>query len=216
MNRRRRIEADTAPVKVNLGSGLCVARGWMNVDGSVHALCAKWPTSLLRWIYNHSTDCRNAYSEGVYLAILRQHQFVHHGLEYGVPYGDGTIDFIYSSHMLEHLFKENAEILLRDAYRALKTGGCIRIAVPDLDYAVKLYQKGAKEEAMAYFFSVNRAGWLNQHHYMYDFDLLRQLLVEAGFVEIERCAYRVGRVPDLTVLDNRPDETLFVEASKRT
>jgi predicted SAM-dependent methyltransferase len=139
---------------------------------------------------------------------------VHHGLEYGVPFSDGAVDCIYSSHTLEHLFQEDAAVLLRDAYRALKPGGRLRVAVPDLEYAVRLYQGGAKEQALAFFFTPRRAGHLNHHHFMYDYDLLRGSLAAAGFIEIERSAFREGSFPDVKTLDNRPDETLFVEARK--
>jgi hypothetical protein len=40
------------------------------------------------------------------------------------------------------------------------------------------------------------------------------LLREAGFSEVQRCRYREGRCPDLDRLDNRPEETLFMEAVK--
>ncbi len=214
LKRRQRVHADARPLKVNLGAGLCVAPGWIHVDGSIHAMCATWPAPLLRRLHRHSTECRRTHSEEQYFRVVRQHRFVHHGLEYGVPFDDGTVDFIYSSHMLEHLFKDDAEALLRDAHRALRAGGRIRVAVPDLDYAVTLYQRGAKEDALAFFFSANRASYLHPHHYMYDFDLLGRLLSSAGFVGIEQYAYRKGRVPDVEVLDNRPEETLFVEATK--
>jgi len=36
----------------------------------------------------------------------------------------------------------------------------------------------------------------------------------AGFVNITRCTFRKGHVPDVEVLDNRPHETLYVEAQK--
>jgi hypothetical protein len=49
---------------------------------------------------------------------------------------------------------------------------------------------------------------------MYDFDLLSSLLSSTGFRSVEHCAYRQGVTPDLTELDNRADETLFVEARK--
>ena len=47
---------------------------------------------------------------------------------------------------------------------------------------------------------------------MYDFELLHDTLEAAGFASIERCAFAEGRAPDLSLLDNRSDETLFVEA----
>ena len=49
---------------------------------------------------------------------------------------------------------------------------------------------------------------------MYDFDALRTLLADAGFSEINRAAFRQGRVPDLEILDDQPAVSLFVEARK--
>src|SRR5262245_12768346 len=139
MRRRRRIHSAGLHVRVNLGSGVCVAPGWINVDGNVHALCARWPVTVQRWLHGHS-DLRNTHSTAEYLRLLRENEFIHHGLHFGVPFDDGKVDVIFSSHVIEHLFRDEAEALLRDAYRTLKKGGLIRIAVPDLEHAVTLYQ----------------------------------------------------------------------------
>ena len=103
---------------------------------------------------------------------------------------------------------------MREAYRVLKKGKIIRICVPDLEYAIALYRKGDKEKALNYFFATSKSGYFPGHQYMYDFDLLRQLLKEVGFTIVERCSHRQGKTPDIDVLDNRPEETLYVEASK--
>jgi predicted SAM-dependent methyltransferase len=211
--RSQRVQVNGAPVKVNLGCGLFVAPGWINVDGGVHAMCAKWPRPVLNFLYEH-TYCKHTHSRDEYLRVLREEHFVHQSLEYGLPFDADCVDVIYSSHMLEHLFREDAVKLLRDAHRALKPGGLIRIAVPDLSYAMKLYEEGSKEEALDFFFTPQRAGWLNHHHYMYDFQLLARLMSSAGFRHIERRSYQSGACPDVQILDNRPEETLFVEARK--
>jgi hypothetical protein len=49
---------------------------------------------------------------------------------------------------------------------------------------------------------------------MYDFELLSAVLQDAGYRDIRQCRYREGEVPDLHLLDNRPEETLFVEARR--
>jgi predicted SAM-dependent methyltransferase len=103
---------------------------------------------------------------------------------------------------------------LKEAYRVLKGGGIIRTCVPDLEYVISLYQKGNKEQALQYFFTTSKSGYLSHHQYMYDFDLLSQILEEAGFIKIERLSYRQGKTPDIAILDNRPEETLYVEAKK--
>jgi SAM-dependent methyltransferase len=207
---RRRVLEQT-PVKVNLGSGLSVADGWVNVDASLNALCARWPRPLLARLYR-LTSVREWYSLSDYLRLLRQHAFVHHDLRYGIPFETRSIDFLYSSHCLEHLFRDEVERLLREAFRVLKPGGHFRIAVPDLERAVAVYQEGRREEALDFFFARSRSGHFNRHQYLYDFGLLRGLLFDAGFRSVERCRFREGGTPDIEQLDNRPEGTLFVEA----
>jgi predicted SAM-dependent methyltransferase len=213
LRRKQRVVTYQNPVKVNLGSGLTVAPGWINLDGSLSAFVSAWPRVILNKLYEY-TDSRQWYTRDQYIRILASHRFVYHQLEHGLPFEDGSIDYIYSSHMLEHLYREEAFALLKEAYRALKKGGRIRIAVPDLAIVVNLYQGGRKKEALDYFFSESRGGALNCHRYMYDFDLLRGLLESAGFIDVEHCSYRIGKVPDIEQLDNRPEETLYIEAVK--
>lgn len=57
----------------------------------------------------------------------------------GVPLDDGVADFVYHSHVLEHLTREDGERFLRECYRILKPGGILRIAVPDLEDAAREY-----------------------------------------------------------------------------
>ena len=59
----------------------------------------------------------------------------------GVPLVDGTADFVYHSHVLEHLCREDARRFLQECHRILKPGGILRIAVPDLEDAAREYLK---------------------------------------------------------------------------
>jgi predicted SAM-dependent methyltransferase len=140
---------------------------------------------------------------------------MHHDLSHSIPLKDQSADFVYSSHFLEHLFKREAERLLTDSFRVLKPGGVIRICIPDLAYAVEMYERGEKTAMLEnYFFVEDKESQLARHKYMYDFDLLQSLLERLGFSQVVRCSYQQGKTPDLKLLDNRPDETLFVEAIK--
>jgi SAM-dependent methyltransferase len=201
-------------VKVNLGCGLAVTKGWINVDASLNALVASWPRALHKILYRLS-GANRYYSLEQYCNLLENHVFVHHDLAHSLPLKDGTADFIYSSHFLEHLFKPDAERLLKESYRVLKPGGIVRVCVPDLAYAVLLYSQGKKEQMLEnYFFVEDKESFLARHKYMYDFELLKNLLEKIGFTQIELCSYQKGKTPDLEKLDNRPEETLFVEAEK--
>lgn len=199
---------------VNLGCGLAVAPGWINVDASLNALFAGAPKFVLRLLYRLS-GANRYYTEQEYSRLLSEHCFVFHDLARSLPFHEQTVDAFYSSHFFEHLFKKDAERLLREMHGALKDGGLVRIAVPDLAHAVGLYKEGrAKEMLENYFFVDDKSSYLARHKYMYDFDSLQALLAEVGYINIRRCNYREGATPDLNSLDNRPEETLFVEASR--
>jgi len=60
-------------------------------------------------------------------------------LRKGLPFADASLDACYSSHVLEHLTSEAAEASLREQFRALKSGGVVRVVVPDLEGIVREY-----------------------------------------------------------------------------
>ena len=211
---RRILLRDPGGVKLNLGCGLAVAPGWVNIDGSPNALIAGLPPFLHRLAYR-LTGANRYYTEEQYCRLLGGHVFVHHDLSYGIPLGDGGVDYIFSSHFLEHLYRREGEWLLRECYRVLRPGGIVRMSVPDLEYALSLYAKGDKGKMLLnYFFVEDMESHYARHKYMYDFPMLEKTLKEIGFVEVRRCGYREGRVPDIAILDNRPEESLFIEALK--
>ena len=209
----RRVHLNSGVVKVNAGSSLSVTEGWINVDSSPHVLFAGWPNAILKLLYKVSDARKWCGEPETYLRQLKSYDFVHHNLGYGLPFSDDSVDFVYSSHVLEHFHSFAAERLLRDVHRVLKKGGRLRVCVPDLQHAYGLYVQGHKEESLSYFFEP-RSGEFNRHRYMYDFDLLAALLAKVGFGSIEKCAYQQGLVPDLNRLDSRPEETLYVECVK--
>ena len=200
------------PVKINLGSSLVVTGDWINIDGSLSAFFAGWPRTLLKIIYRLAS-MRGQYTEAEYLRILKSHRFLHHNLEYGIPLPTAYADYVFSSHFLEHLSKAHGERLVREAGRILKPGGTIRIAIPDLSQMIVAYQAGQKAAAIDGIFAYLDLGYFARHRYMYDFDMLHDLLCRAGFVAIRQCAMYEGQVPDIAVLDNRPG-SLIVEATK--
>lgn len=201
-------------VCVNLGCGLAVTPGWNNVDASLNALFAGSPIPLLQFLYKIS-GANRYYAKAVYCDLLTNNRFTFHDLARSLPFCPNSVDYFYSSHFFEHLFRADAMRLLREMYSALKVDGVVRIAVPDLRYAVSLYAAGEKHRMLDdYFFVNDLSSYLARHKYMYDFDLLRRLLTDAGYRNITKCTFCTGQVPDVTKLDNRPLDTLFVEATR--
>lgn len=210
-HQRVKTSEDMELIRLNLGCGLAVIPNWINIDGSLNALLANMPSFFHRVIYR-ITGANRYYSKDEYCRLLGNHVFVHHDLSRSIPFNDGTVDCIYSAHFLEQLYRVDAQRILDESYRVLKPGGTTRI--PDLEYAFKLYKSGQRHEMLAdYFFVEDDGSYYARHKYMYGFTLLSEALFRAGFHNIRRCEYQQGVVPDVAMLDNRPDESLFVEAT---
>lgn len=61
-----------------------------------------------------------------------------------IPRNSETYDFIYSSHVFEHLLNEAVDNILSESYRLLKPGGIIRITCPDYDKLLNMYLNNIK------------------------------------------------------------------------
>ena len=210
---RRAVTLPSGVVKVNVGSGLAVVPGWINLDASLNALAAHLPTPLQRVAYTASGS-RLQHSRDEYLGILKNHCFVFCDVRRGLPLPDESVDYLYASHLLEHLERAEAVALVTDARRVMKEGATFRIVVPDLAHYMALYAEGAGEEVVAGIFSSGVPGRLGRHRYMYDEAGLRRLAGEAGFEEVMRCAFRQGAMVDADLLDNREDESVYLEVTK--
>lgn len=57
----------------------------------------------------------------------------------GLPFPSGSATVCYSSHLLEHLDKDEARYFLAECRRVLTSGGTIRLAVPDLERIAREY-----------------------------------------------------------------------------
>ncbi len=56
-----------------------------------------------------------------------------------LPFAASSVDVVFSSHMLEHFTRSQAEVFLKRCYRIMKKGGIVRIVVPDLEDVCKEY-----------------------------------------------------------------------------
>jgi predicted SAM-dependent methyltransferase len=212
IKKNRLVKPDQNTVKLNLGSGLTIAPGWINIDMNFNTLVSKLPSPLLGLIYNYS-GAQNWFSREEYIDKLTNNTFIHHKLEYGIPFEDNSIDFIYTSHFLEHVFRDEAEEILKESFRVLKPGGLIRVCIPDLEIAVDMYNNGHKEESLELFFT-GKADFLSRHKYLYDFDMFKPILEKSGFKKVTKEEFQKGNMPDIQILDCRREVTLYVEAYK--
>lgn len=220
--------------KVNLGSGISCLDDWINIDSSFNARLAKYPRlrySLLKIGILPKKYYEISWSKHIKKIMVRD-------VRKKLPFDDESIDFIYSSHLIEHLRKDEAEKVLRECIRVLKRGGLIRLVVPDLELMARNYlkeiediqtNKGKKREyrpserfldvlgvgvertKTPFILKIFSSGY---HKWMYDQFSLTALLASCGFTDIQKRSYKEGGVPDIEFLDNRPEHSLYLEVKK--
>lgn len=61
-------------------------------------------------------------------------------LRNNLPFRDGSVDYVYSHHVVEHL--PRIESHFKDIYRVLKPGGVYRVGGPNGDSAIKKFVEG--------------------------------------------------------------------------
>lgn len=117
-------------MKLHLGCGTHVVEGWVNIDYSLGAKLAKFPP--LKPLLRQTGLLRNEWDSRIVIHDLRR----------ALPFADQTVDCVYTSHTLEHLTRKDGWNMLSESYRVLKSGGVLRVVVPDLKAIVQHYVEG--------------------------------------------------------------------------
>ena len=201
--------ANQTLTKLHIGCFDHVLPGWINTDITPRVFLSRVPC--LAWLLfkigllpqqRYSQHRQGVFRNVRYMNVARR-----------FPYADGAIDYVYSSHMLEHLYPAQAVFCLSEIYRVLNTGGVNRIAVPDLDKTVASYNRQSPDQFLKSIFEVKQKNQKNQHHWHYNEISLTRILREVGFHEVYRCQFQQGHCADVTLVDMRP-QSLFMEAVK--
>jgi predicted SAM-dependent methyltransferase len=217
--------ADRVPCRLNIGCGQSPTPGWINYDNSPSVWLARWPgvVPLL---------ARLGLIDGHGLAFAEASRT--HGIRYcnaarRIPHGDGSVDAIYASHMLEHLDRIEARAVLAECRRVLRPGGVLRLAVPDLRNAAYryLHLNDADGFLRHLQFDLDKPRGLaarlrreltggRGHHWMYDADSLVALVAAAGFAGVELTGEGRTRIAEPGQLDlsEREADSLCLEARR--
>jgi len=210
---------------INVGCGMTPTKGWNNFDNSWSIRLAGKPivVSMLR-VLGVLKPTQLKYIEftkksNIYWADASKH----------LPLADNSVDVLYSSHMLEHLDRQKAQSFLNEAKRVLKSGGIIRIVVPDLRLLIEDYikEKDANKfitrlhmnmdmprsliDKLKYLFVGDR-----RHQWNYDTISLSNLLKISGFENPTVLEPGVTTIlnPGALDLHERAEESLYMEATK--
>lgn len=148
------------------------------------------------------------------------------------PFGDGTFDYVYSEHMIEHLPFRDGLKMLAECRRVLKPGGVLRISTPDLQFLIglcgpeksdlqKRYLRWSVDTYMPEALSADEAFVVNlfmrnwAHRFIYSETVLRQALEHSGFGDIRRWPILQSgdeHLKNLENVDRMPADFLALES----
>lgn len=142
----------------------------------------------------------------------------------GLPLDSGSIDYAVSIHALPEVPYPDLVPVLQELRRVLRPSGVLRLGLPDLDRTIQAYLR----KDLSYFpipdeeaaslgakFVVHLI-WYGYTRTFFTQDFVEELLFKAGFSQVYGCNYKETRSPyaGIVELDNREEESLFVEAIK--
>jgi len=140
------------------------------------------------------------------------------------PISDGSLSYIFSEHLIEHLSYRDGLSMLQECRRTLKPGGRVRIAPPNLLKLIQLFQNAKNDEMRNYVKDKIKADYYSEplpqtaspecvilnyemrswgHQFLYDPPSLRESLERTGFQSIKEFAPGESDDPALTGLENR-------------
>lgn len=114
-----------------------------------------------------------------------------------LPFEIDSVDLIYCSHVLEYYDRTEADVLLKSWYRLLKSGGVLRLAVPDFRVMSLLYSNTMEfldwdlptvelDDILGPLYGKMKMGdKFIYHRTVYDFMSLAKLLRDVGFSNVK-------------------------------
>lgn len=138
------------------------------------------------------------------------------------PFKDNSIEFIYTSHFLEHMTFKELTYLLSECYRVLKPGSKISVVVPNARLYIDAYLnndtflsydemfEGGKVETGSPIDQINYIAYLGgDHKHMFDMESLLKILNSHGFTNSRERDFDSDYDKE-----NRDYESIYAEAYK--
>ena len=200
-------DSKTSEIKINIGCGLSGISGWHNLDNSPTVTLSRIPV-LNRLLKTPAWP----------------HDVRRFDVRKGLPFADGSVRYIYSSHTFEHFTATESAAVAKECFRVLAPNGILRIVVPDLELIAREYLSDSSPLAAQTFLArmslshsihdVIHPG--SNHSQMFDGKSLVQLLRDAGFERASVSTFKTSVIPEIDQieLEVRRNESLYVEAQK--
>lgn len=223
--------------KLHIGCGLKAPGGWINCDYSLNARIAQHQL-LKRFLKSARVLPQTV------LDVAWSKNLLIHDARKPLPFSDNSLEIIYSSNVLEHFYRTEAEAMLSECFRVLRPGGICRIVVPDLRAMIEEYLnnlsldcEGNQTNGMMRAHRLNvRMGFYPpappsgpflyrlykrfqsaDHKWLWDEESLSACFIKTGFADVSRMPYQQSRIPDIAEIEQTAhvsDGELAIEGIK--
>ena len=151
------------------------------------------------------------------------------------PFGAGICQYIFADNVIEHIDRDDGLNLLKSSFRALKPGGILRLATPDLeeisrryltrlsidlkDFAKDMEPHGLEVETHPDLLRITFTSFGHEKGFIYDFPTLKAQLEKAGFQSVTKFKPGKSLTPALMDLETRVGKSdswskMAIEATK--
>lgn len=107
-----------------------------------------------------------------------------------LPFQKGEFDLIYVSHVLEHVHRRAVTATLSHWRDLLKSGGTLRLAVPDFEACCEWYNQTKDLKSLIGLMFGGQTHSKNEHHIIFDRRTLTEFLDRVGFVDVKSWDWR--------------------------
>lgn len=197
--------------KLNVGCGNNFVKGWLNVG--------LFPVNQIPY--------GKVYKNGSIYAL-------NWDMTKDLMINENSVNYIYSSHFIEHLTFTDAILFFKRCYSVLKPKGVMRLSCPDIELWInnyvldnqsffekyqKTYFKGTAQDiprTKGQIFMASLFVW--GHKWGWDFESLKDILERLRFTNVSKWSALKGSIPDLNKVEpkekGRVLESLYLEAQK--
>ena len=209
--------------RVNIGCGATPTDGFINFDNSLSVRLARSrilaiPLAKAGLLADNQRN---------FLKVVQSKDVRWADAARAIPLPAGSVSLVYSSHMMEHLTREESQAFLREVLRILATGGVLRLVLPDLRKQAEEYLRTGNADGFveatllagekpASLLGRLKLAFVGPRHHLWNYDVASatQLLLSVGFRDVRHLAPGQTTIldPGSLKLREREEDSFYLEA----
>lgn len=125
-----------------IGCGMSAAGGCFNLDNSPSVVIGRHKALCFLLDKLHMLK----QEQKAFIDVIKERN-IYYGCATKLPFKNSSMDLVYSSHTVEHLYQRDFIKFMKEADRVLRPGGVFRMAIPDLAICAEKYMNSRDADA---------------------------------------------------------------------